>query len=238
MSFVVRALAVGLVAACGCGGAEPAPEAEPVEVASTSGSERAPRQHSDVEVSGTLGTIPQRAIDERFEMKQQAFLRCFFDGSENLDVLGGRIEFYLRIANDGSVRWAIPRASTVGDRATERCLLGLVARMKFPAPQGGDEAEFAKAIEVDAAAARPLVAWDASRVSSAVSQGSGSIAACGEGGFTVTAYVAPGGQVLAAGVAIADERGLDALDCVADAVKGWAMPDPGSYPAKVTFAVQ
>jgi hypothetical protein len=237
MSSVARAWIAGLML-WGCGGADPATEAEPTAVAATSGGEQPRRARPDVEVSGTLGTIPQRAIDERFEMKQQAFLRCFFDGSENLEVLGGRIELYLRIANDGSVRRVIPRASTVGDRATERCLLGLAARMKFPAPQGGDEAEFAKAIEVDAAAARPPVAWDASRVASALSQGGASITACGEGDFTVTAYVAPGGQVLAAGVAIADERGLDALDCVSDAVKGWTMPDPGSYPAKVTFAVQ
>ncbi len=238
MSSVARAALLGLIAVSGCGGAEPTMEAEPVAAASNSGGERPARARQDVEVSGTLGTIPQRAIDERFEMKQQAFLRCFFDGSENLEVLGGRIEFYLRIANDGSVRWVIPRASTVGDRATERCLLNLAARMKFPAPQGGDEAEFAKAIEVDAAAARPPVVWDASRVSAAVSQGNGAIAACGEGDFTVTAYVAPGGQVLAAGVAIADERGIGALDCVSDAVKAWTMPDPGSYPAKVTFTVQ
>lgn len=185
-----------------------------------------------------MGTIPQRAIDERFEMKQQTFLRCFFDGSEQLDVLGGRMEFYFRIANDGGVRWVIPRASTVGDRATEQCLLKVAAKMKFPPPQGGDEAEFSKPIEVDAAAARPAVSWDASRVASVVSQQQRTIDECGDGAFTVTAYVAPGGHVLAAGVAIADEAGLAALDCVAAAVKAWTMPDPGSYPAKVTFTVR
>lgn len=238
MRHAARAISIGVWLAVGCGGSEPAPIDEPSEVAHSSGDERPRRAREDVQISGTMGTIPTRAIDERFELKQQAFLRCFFDGSENLEVLGGRIEFYIRVANDGSVRWVIPRASSVGDRATERCLLSLAARMKFPSPQGGDEAEFAKAVEVDAAAPRAPVAWDASRVAGVVNQQQASIAACGEGAFTVTAYVAPGGSVLAAGVAIADEHGLDALDCVSAAVKAWTLPDPGSYPAKVTFTVQ
>lgn len=230
--LVVCWLALGAA----CGGSDPAPTEQPV-VPPSSGGENTRRSRPGVEISGTLGTIPTRAIDDRFEMKQQAFLRCFFDGSESLDVLGGSMEFYFRIANDGSVRWVIPRASTVGDRVTERCLLNLAGRMRFPAPQGGDEAEFAKSIEVDAAAARPPVNWDASRVSALVNGEAGALAACGGTQITVTAYVAPGGTVLAAGVATRDEGSLAALDCVSDAVKRWQVPDPGSYPAKVTFSI-
>jgi len=226
----------GVVFGAACGGADPEPTEQPV-AAPSSGGENTRASRTGVEISGTLGTIPTRAIDERFEMKQQAFLRCFFEGSESLDVLGGSIEFYFRVANDGSVRWVIPRASTVGDRATERCLLNLAGRMRFPAPQGGDEAEFAKAIEVDAAAARPPVSWDASRVGAVVQEEAGALAACGGAQIMVTAYVAPGGTVLAAGVATRDESSLAALDCVADAVKRWHVPDPGSYPAKVTFSI-
>jgi len=229
-----------VIAAFGCGGSEPQAGVEGAPVTTTAGAETdvAQRDRPRVEVTGIMGTIPQRAINERFEMKQQAFVRCFFDGSENLEVLGGRIEFYFRIANDGSVRWVIPRASDVGDRATERCLLTLAARMKFPQPQGGDEAEFSKALEVESSSPRPPVAWEASRVASTVVRQGASIRSCGQGAFTVTAYVAPGGSVLAAGVAIPDEHGLDALDCVATAVKEWTMPDPGSFPAKVTFSVE
>lgn len=229
-----------VLAVLGCGGTEPQPTDEPVSTTNSAGGEgdHTGNERRSVEVTGIMGTIPQRAIDDRFEMKQQTFLRCFFDGSENLEVLGGRIEFYFRIANDGSVRWVIPRQSDVGDRATERCLLNIAARMKFPSPQGGDEAEFSKPLEVDSSSPRPAVAWEASRVASTVIRQGASIRSCGAGAFTVTAYVAPGGGVLAAGVAIADEHGLDALDCVAAAVKGWTMPDPGSFPAKVTFRVE
>jgi hypothetical protein len=53
----------------------------------------------------------------------------------------------------------------------------------------------------------------------------------------VTAYVAPGGTVMAAGASAADPEMLEKLDCVTEHVKSWDLPDPGSYPAKVTFSV-
>ena len=67
------------------------------------------------------------------------------------------------------------------------------------------------------------------------------------GPLHVTAYVEPGGTVVSAGVASGAQaeavQGADAppdtsegvLDCVAGQVKGWELPDPGSYPGKVTF---
>ena len=42
----------------------------------------------------------------------------------------------------------------------------------------------------------------------------------------------------AAGASAPDAESLAALDCVADGVRGWAMPDPGSYAAKVTFELR
>ena len=56
--------------------------------------------------------------------------------------------------------------------------------------------------------------------------------------YVVTAYVGNGGQVLAAGASTGDMEAAESIDCVADAVRGWAMPDPGSYPAKVRFFVE
>ncbi len=58
------------------------------------------------------------------------------------------------------------------------------------------------------------------------------------GPVSVTAYVAPGGAVLAAGASVPDQAMAESLDCVSDAVRAWEMPDPGSYPAKVTFLLQ
>ena len=54
----------------------------------------------------------------------------------------------------------------------------------------------------------------------------------------MTAYVAPGGSVLAAGASAPDAESAEALDCVTESVERWEMPDPGSYFAKVTFQVR
>jgi hypothetical protein len=42
---------------------------------------------------------------------------------------------------------------------------------------------------------------------------------------------------MSAGAATSGPEGADALGCVADAVREIDMPDPGSYPAKVSFEV-
>jgi hypothetical protein len=57
--------------------------------------------------------------------------------------------------------------------------------------------------------------------------------------ITVTAYVAPGGSVIAAGAhASGREASADkVLDCVTEAVSGWTLPDPGLRPAKVSFDI-
>ena len=57
-------------------------------------------------------------------------------------LLRGRVELAFRVDRDGGVRWVYPRASTVGDRDTERCLIDIATVMRFQRPRGC-EAEFA-----------------------------------------------------------------------------------------------
>ncbi|HEX2677474.1 MAG TPA: hypothetical protein VHM19_12560, partial [Polyangiales bacterium] len=66
-----------------------------------------------------------------------------------------------------------------------------------------------------------------------------SLDACspGDARYELTAYVSPGGSVLAAGASTDSPEAADKLDCLTDAVKSWKMPDPGSYAAKVTFSL-
>ena len=51
-------------------------------------------------------------------------------------------------------------------------------------------------------------------------------------------YIEPGGRVLAAGGSAPSAEAEPGLDCILERVRGWDMPDPGSYAAKVTFPVQ
>jgi hypothetical protein len=43
---------------------------------------------------------------------------------------------------------------------------------------------------------------------------------------------------MAAGAAADAPEAAESIDCVTQAVAAWAMPDPGSYPAKITFVLQ
>jgi hypothetical protein len=227
--------------ACGCGGPEPKPAAKPqpaVPVIGTGG-ENLEDSEDDLNVSGTLGTIPTHLIQERLEPKFPSFQKCFIERSEALEFVAGKIELYFRVKVDGSVRRVFPRGSSIGDRQTERCIVEIAARTRFPNPKGGGEAEFAWQLEVDTMPdVRPPVAWDSERVSSIARQNAGSIKSCGKyARYTVTTYVAPGGKIMSAGAAASAFDGPDALDCVVEAVRTWKMPDPGSYPAKVTFNI-
>ena len=49
--------------------------------------------------------------------------------------------------------------------------------------------------------------------------------------------IARGGQVLAAGASAPEAEAAETLDCVTEAVREWIFPDPGSYPAKASFAL-
>lgn len=64
----------------------------------------------------------------------------------------------------------------------------------------------------------------------------------GKGGGKKTAQKADkkgehGGKFKALGVAAPDKEGAEKVDCVVDALKNLSLPSPGSYAAKVTFAL-
>jgi len=231
---MVMVASVALAFACGASDAEE--ETMTTEEEHTSGSEEHVEREDDVQITGLMGTISREAVQRSIEPRMNSFLRCFMTRYDSVEVLGGRIELAFRIDVQGNVLWVYPRSSTVGDRATERCLVETASRIHFSRPQGG-EAEFAYPLELDPPEdVRPAISWDGTRVADAVSSQRGSVS-CGSGRFEVTVYVSPGGAVLSAGASTADQQRAESLDCVADAVSGWQMPDPGSYPAKVTFSL-
>lgn len=217
-----------------CGGEAPPPE-EP-EPQQSVGFE-APKR-GGMEVSGLMGTIPERKILATLEPKLPKFQRCFFDGSSEVEWIAGEIELYFHVNLAGEVVWVYPRKSTIGHRATEQCILAEAKRSKFPEPKGGDAAEIAWGFAFDSAAPRAPVEWGASDIATALGEHTDVASTCGGGPFHVTAYVAPGGQVIGAGAAIDSETSAEQIDCVVDSVKSWTMPDPGSFAAKVSFELQ
>jgi len=242
-----------LLALAACGGEESAPAPKTAaDVAGThhaaegAGADGTPApvapRRSGMSVQTELGEIDKAATERAFQGARGELSACYKAGLARVDYLGGELAFFLRIGEDG-VRWSYLERSTLGDRDTERCMLGALGKVRWPKPKGGD-AEVRKSVAFDASSdVRAPSAWSADRVSSALGQAGERLKACKEGApgaYAVTAYVEPDGKdgkVQAVGVAPPSKEGEAKADCVTDAVKGLKMPSPGSYAAKVSFVL-
>ncbi len=222
-----------------CGGASSGTE-PPRSVPSSQRPPPSPSAPEDeVQVEGLMGTIPPHAVEQTLGLRLQRFATCFTRHGSGFDVLGGRMVLAFRIARSGEVRWVHPRESTVGDRDTERCVVQVARRVRFPRPQGG-EAEASWSFQMDPPeGVRPPVSLHASQFEPLTAAHSVALrSTCGPGPFRVTAYVAPGGTLLRLGAAAASPEAAARLDCVLDQVRTWDdWPDPGSYVGKGTFQV-
>lgn len=234
---------VAAAALVGCGGGqEQAEEPAGFTVAEpTAGHEEV---DDGVQIEGLMGTLTPEDVQMALEPKMPRFAQCFANRYGELEYVGGHFEMAFRVRSDGSVEWVYPRRSTVGDRDTERCLLEVASRTRFREPRGGSAAEFSWSLDFDPPEdVRPPFDWDPVHASDPLAEHAETVLThCRPAGvvarYLVTAYVAPGGSVLAAGAAADAPEAADTLDCVAEAVRSWEMPDPGSYPAKITFVLQ
>jgi hypothetical protein len=219
-----------------CGGSEPPPEAPTQPTAPR----KVARPKSGMSVSGQLGSLDDRKVDQTFARLMPSFQRCIADGATRVEFLGGHMRFLIRIREDGSIKWAYFSESTVGDRDTEKCMLSAIRAASWPPPIDG-EGQAEKNFDFDPSPdVRDPVPWTADRVAGALAHGRPRLAECTRGvrgRYRATAYVQTNGQVLSAGVAPPDERGEQSADCVANAIKDIKFPSPGSWPAKVTFEV-
>jgi hypothetical protein len=245
LRFVVGLTLAGAVASTGtgpltgCGGSAEQRGDGPTTAALTRRAAEGERRPDELTATGLLGTIRPEHVDEALRAKQSAFLRCFERRLEHLEILSGEVQLAFRIDVQGRVLWVFPKRSTLGDRDMERCILDVARGTRFRAPSGG-EAEFTWGMTFPGLDdVRPPVGWPPDRVATQLSAGAAQVGACRAGAaYTITAYVAPGGAVMAAGASTDSESAADAIDCVVGAVRSWRMPDPGSYPAKVTFSVR
>jgi hypothetical protein len=224
------------IATCqACGGSEPAPK-PPEPVAQSD--EDSP---SPVSVSAEIGGLSEEKVDQTFRSARSDFQRCLDDGAKRVEFLGGSVSFFIEIDTHGTVDHAHLEKSTIGDRETERCLLDSLRSKHWPKPVGGLHGLARKSFDFDPPNdVRAPTSWDGERVAEAVGKISHKLSACkkGErGAFEATVYVATDGSVMAAGVTPPDEAGESDVDCLVNALKGAALPSPGSWPAKVTFSL-
>jgi hypothetical protein len=258
VSVAAKFLACGLlVGACG-GPPEPkAPEPEP----------EPPKQEQPKKApsfSQELGSIDEAATKKTFERLQGKMLDCQKEGLKRVEYLAGDVKFFLRIGQDGRVRWSYLEDSTMGERETEKCILGVLRDAQWPRPEGG-EAEVRNGMGFDSGEARAPTDWPSDKIATVLASQADEAIKCKagvKGTFRVTAYIEPGappdagnggrkgrgkhgnhggahkekeGHVEAVGVAPPNKEGEEKIDCIVEAVKEWRVPSPGSYAAKVSF---
>ncbi|WP_394822767.1 AgmX/PglI C-terminal domain-containing protein [Pendulispora albinea] len=240
----IRTLA-GLVAvvscasSVACGGAQQEARSPDAEAETTS--QRVRPQSSGMQVSTELGSIDSRAVEQTFWRLQSKLQGCYKNGLKRVEYLEGDIKVFLRVGQDGTVRYGYFEDSTLGDRESEKCMMDVLTSASWPKPQGG-EAEVRNSFGFDAPGdVRAPVAWNADRVNESLGKNAEGIRKCKEGvsgRFRATAYVEPdgrGGKVQAASVVPPSKEGADKVDCLVDAIRGLSLPSPGSYAAKVSF---
>ena len=230
-------LAALLSLAIGCGGS-PAPgptDARPTEASA----ERASRP-SGPSVESEVGGLDESRVKKAFEQSAGKLTACFNRGAERLPYLSGEVRFVIRIKSDGSPRVAFVKDSTLGDRATEECMLGALKAVPWPKPVGGNEGLAENSFTFEPGAdERPPVAWSPEQLGTPFRKAKGELSRCraGASGLKVTMYVDTDGKPSAIGASSADERGEAAIACVISALQGITFPSPGSYAAKVTVPI-
>jgi hypothetical protein len=220
-----------LLGLLGCGAAEAPKRAE----------EPAPPPQRAVplvaKTSSELGSVDPGAVKRAFGALDDTFIECQRRALDRVEWIAGSAKFFLRIGADGAAKWSYLEGTEIGDRPTEKCLIDAVMAARWPKPDGGD-AEARYSMDLPLQTTRPPNDWGPDKVAGALARNGDAIEKCKAGAaavFHATMYVAPGGRVLAAGVAMSNKDGEDRADCLAKAlVKMKGLPSPGSWPAKVT----
>ncbi|MGK3995217.1 AgmX/PglI C-terminal domain-containing protein [Sorangium sp. So ce1024] len=225
-----------LVSVLGCGGAEPAPAA-PEMLDAAPVTESRPSMSSRSEIGG----MNEEKVQAAFQRASHRLSRCYERGVQRIPYLGGEIRFKVRVTEEGTARWAFVKDSTLGDRETEACMLKVLKATRWPKPVGGEGlAENSFTFE-PSSDERPPVPWTPDQLGTPYKKARPALESCrsqaGASQLKATLYIDTNGKPLSVGVSSADERGEDAAECVAGALREITFPSPGSYASKVSVDI-
>jgi hypothetical protein len=189
MRFTTLALGCLLLAACGS--KPPPPAAEPVKEATSSSRPSGPTP----QVSQELGSIDQRKVEQTFASLVSGPLEtCHKQGRDRIEFLTGDVKLFLRIDGGGKVKYGFFEDTTLGDRETEKCILGALSNASWPKPEGG-EAEVRSGFGWGPGGEREPTSWPSDKVTMALVEAKDvrkDVDKCKhgvKGDFSVTAYV-------------------------------------------------
>lgn len=229
-------LLAALTLALGCGHQAPPPEAPPMEIV-----EEERDDGAAVAVSSDIGGMNEEQVSRVFSRAAGGFEKCLDYGANRVEFLGGDVELFALIDRAGKLVHAHVASSSLGDRATEKCLLEVLEKQTWPQPVGGDRGIARKAFGLEPSGdVRPPVAWSDDDVRDGLHKVRDQVDECKQGvggAFTATMYVDTNGTPLAVGMAPPSEEGEAVVDCLVSVLESARFRSPGGWPAKVTFAL-
>jgi hypothetical protein len=211
--------------------AQVAPKPEPEPAAARSAPPR-------VVTTAELGGLDEREAEQSFRASMDGLEACLRDGVDRLEFIGGSIEFAVKVDATRHAAQVWAAESTLGERATEKCMFDVLRSVAWPAPEGGPFGIARNAFEFKPrrGVAAPAV-WDAGRISGVLAGLDGTFHECrGQAAerLVITLYIGPGGKALGGGVASAEPVEENAVDCVVNALLAADYPSP-EHPTKVRF---
>jgi len=223
-----------LFTACGGSQKKAAESTTPVEVDDDEESE------DDMEMMQEFGGMNEEKVTKVFKGLAPRLADCLTTQSADEPFLFGDVAFLVKVDRSGNAIATHAEKSNLGSYAAETCMLEILKSSHWPKPVGGLIGLARWSIGFDAASdVRPPVDWSANDVSSSLSENKNqsALSQCGSGGpFEITAYVAPSGKVLSAGIAHVDDQGQSTAECLVEAVRNMTFSSPGSWRSKVTFS--
>lgn len=231
-----RATPLVLAAALGCltlAGCASAPPPKPAVVEAGPVKERVDTGATYFE--SEIGGMDQDGVERRFKSLMGPITRCFESGSERVEQIGGSFTVSFRVDRQGKTRWAYMKASTIGDRGTESCILDIVRLETWPRPLSG-EGLAEKTIDIEPSK-QPHV-LDEKRVKALAKIAKKHVAkTCRkafQGGFLATLYLEPNGKVRTAGLSTPNEKADAVADCITSEIQKLRFTATGKL-AKVSF---
>src|SRR5262245_17622407 len=107
---------VSLASVVACGGSEFSPQ---VPTSAATKTVLCPRPKQRFSMAGQLGSLDEGKVDDTFNRLIPRFGNCLSQGSFRVEFIGGHVKFFVRIAVDGTAKWAYLSEFIIGDRDTE-----------------------------------------------------------------------------------------------------------------------
>lgn len=190
-SFIALLVSTFVATVTACGSKPPPKAEEPAKDESHSQRSSGPTP----QVAQELGSIDQRKVEQTFAgLISGALESCHTKGRDRIEFLTGDVKVFLRIDGGGKMKYGYFEDSSIGDRETEKCILGVFSSASWPKPEGG-EAEVRSGFGWGPGGEREPTAWPSDKVTTALVDAKDvrkAVEKCKAGvkaDFTVTAYV-------------------------------------------------